>query len=102
MFMGRKPELTMVKKMSLPTADLWGKRDKTGSLAGIVVDGFLDFKDPKLGRELRAAVVQHPEVEPVEGEPAVVIVPFYDVELGTWRNLMLCAAHVPKVERSNA
>ncbi|MBE7559746.1 hypothetical protein HS125_12680 [bacterium] len=102
MFMGHRGELALIRKMSLAGADVWGKRDKEGSLAGVVVDGFLDFKDPKLGYQLRGAVVQNREVQAVEGEPAVVVIPFYDVELKTWRNLMLCAAHVPAVPHGEA
>lgn len=100
MFRWKKPTLTLIRKNGLAAATLWGKKDKDGSLAGLVVDGMLDFKNPRLGHELRAAVLRDEQLTPVDEEGEVVIVPFYDVETRGWRNLFLFAAHVPPVERA--
>lgn len=101
MFMSRKGTLTLTEKHRLPSLGVWGKRERDGSLCGIVIDGFLDFKDPNLGDHLRRKVEADPACRSTDDSEDVLAVPFYDVETQSWRALLLTSAHVPPVEHAD-
>ena len=101
MFMSRKGALALVEKKRLPSLGVWGKRERDGSLCGMVVEGFLDFKDPKLGDELRRQIEADAGCTFSDESREVIAVPFYDVETQAWRALLVASARVPPVEHEN-